>query len=137
MKKSKKTITNELDLLIKRQTKGEAKTVENELSLVEKLESELKERKREAKLKMKEEEDKKIIEIARSIMKENDFKTPEELSKLPVGKDTKPALTAEQEEALKPLLQAGLEVIDQPNKYLDLNILKNQLTHLYQVFSGK
>lgn len=133
----KKTITDELDLLIKRQNKGEEKTIENELSLVEKLEAELKERKKEAKLKMKEEEDKKILEIARSIMKENDFKTPEELSKLPVGKHTKTALTAEQEEALKPLLQEGLEVMDQPTKFVDLNVLKKQLTHLYQAFQGK
>lgn len=133
----KKTITDELDLLIKRQNKGEEKTIENELSLVEKLEAELKERKKEAKLKMKEEEDKKILEIARAIMKENDFKTPEELSKLAVGKPTKTALTAGQEEALKPLLQAGGEVLDQPTKFVDLNVLKKQLTHLYQVFSGK
>lgn len=137
MKKSKKTITDELDLLIKRQTKGEEKTVENELTLVEKLEAELKEWKKEAKLKMKEEEDKRILEIARSIMKKNDLKTPEELSTLAVGKNTKTALTEAQEEALKPLLQAGREVLDQPTKFVDLNILKKQLSKLYQVFSEK
>lgn len=137
MKKAKKTITDELDLLIKRQSKGEEKTAENELSLVEKLEAELKERKKEARQKMKEEEDKQILKIARSIMKQKELKTPEELTDLLAGKSTGTSLTAEQEEALKPLLQSGKEVLDQPNKFLDLNVLKKQLSSLYQVFSEK
>ena len=134
MTKTKKTITDELDLFIKRQTKGEEKTAKNELSLVKKLEAELKERKKEAKLKMKEEEDSQILKIARSIMKENKLETPEELSTFVVGKNTETALTAEQKEALKPLLQAGREVIDQPTKFIDLNTIKKHLTNLYQVF---
>lgn len=137
MTKTKKTITDELDLFIKRQTKGEEKTAKNELSLVEKLEAELKERKKEAKLKMKEEEDSQILKIARSIMKENKLETPEELSTFVVGKNTETALTAEQKEALNPLLQEGLEVMDQPTKFVDLNILKKQLAHLYQAFQAK
>ena len=137
MIKTKKTITDELDLLIKRQSKGEEKTAENELSLVEKLEAELKERKKEARQKMKEEEDKQILKIARSIMKKKELKNPEELTDLLAGKSTGTSLTAEQEEALKPLLQSGKEIMDQPNKFLDLNVLKNQLSNLYQAFSGK
>ena len=137
MIKTKKTITDELDLLIKRQSKGEEKTAENELSLVEKLEAELKERKKEARQKMKEEEDKQILKIARSIMKQKELKNPEELTDLLAGKSTGTSLTAEQEEALKPLLQSGKEIMDQPNKFLDLNVLKNQLSNLYQAFSGK
>lgn len=137
MIKTKKTITDELDLLIKRQSKGEEKTAENELSLVEKLEAELKERKKEARQKMKEEEDKQILKIARSIMKKKELKNPEELTDLLAGKSTGTSLTAEQEEALKPLLQSGREIMDQPNKFLDLNVLKKQLTNLYQVFSEK
>lgn len=137
MIKTKKTITDELDLLIKRQSKGEEKTAENELSLVEKLEVELKERKKEARQKMKEEEDKQILKIARSIMKQKELKNPEELTDLLAGKSTGTSLTAEQEEALKPLLQSGKEIMDQPNKFLDLNVLKNQLSNLYQAFSGK
>lgn len=137
MIKAKKTITDELDLLIKRQSKGEEKTAENELSLVEKLEAELKERKKEARQKMKEEEDKQILKIARSIMKQKELKNPEELTDLLAGKSTGTSLTAEQEEALKPLLQSGKEIMDQPNKFLDLNVLKNQLSNLYQAFSGK
>lgn len=137
MIKTKKTITDELDLLIKRQSKGEEKTAENELSLVEKLEAELKERKKEARQKMKEEEDKQILKIARFIMKQKELKNPEELTDLLAGKSTGTSLTAEQEEALKPLLQSGKEIMDQPNKFLDLNVLKNQLSNLYQVFSEK
>lgn len=137
MIKTKKTITDELDLLIKRQSKGEEKTAENELSLVEKLEAELKERKKEARQKMKEEEDKQILKIARSIMTQKELKNPEELTDLLAGKSTGTSLTAEQEEALKPLLQSGREIMDQPNKFLDLNVLKKQLTNLYQVFSEK
>ena len=137
MTKAKKTITDELDLLIKRQSKGEEKTAENELSLMEKLEAELKERKKEARQKMKEEEDKQILKIARSIMKQKELKNPEELTELLAGKSTGTTLTAEQGEALKPLLQSGREIMDQPNKFLDLNVLKKQLTNLYQVFSEK
>lgn len=137
MKKAKKTITDELDLLIKRQSIGEEKTAENELSLVEKLEAELKERKKEARQKLKEEEDKKILKAARSIMKQKELKTPEELTDLLAGTSTGTSLTAEQGEALKPLLQSGKEIMDQPNKFLDLNVLKNQLSNLYQAFSEK
>lgn len=136
MIKTKKTITDELDLLIKRQSKGEEKTAENELSLVEKLEAELKERKKEARQKMKEEEDKQILKIARFIMKQKELKNPEELTDLLAGKSTGTSLTAEQEEALKPLLQSGKEIMDQPNKFLDLNVLKISYPTCIRRFQG-
>ena len=129
----KKTITDELDLLIKRQTKGEEKNLEIELSLVDKLEAELKERKKKARLKMKEEEDKKILKIAKKFMKDNGLKNSEELSTLTKNR----LLNEEEQEALEPLLQDGKEVIDQPNKYLDIVLTKQKLSHLYQVFSGE
>ena len=127
----KKTITNELDLLIRRQSKGKKKTVANELSIVEKLEEELKERKRESKRKMKEEEDKQTLKNARLLMKKLDIKNPQELESLTLH----PALTQEQQEALNPLLHVGKEIMDQPNKFIDLNILKKQISLLYQSFS--
>lgn len=133
MKKTKKSITDELDLLIKRQTNGSGNNLESELSLVEKLEAELKERKREAKLKLKEEEDKKLVLIARSLMKKNGFKNPEELATL----TRNGSLTEEQQDVLNGLLQDGKEVIHQPTKFLDINATKTKLTHLYRVFSDK
>ncbi|MER2132401.1 MAG: hypothetical protein ABS896_08280 [Carnobacterium inhibens] len=133
MKKTKKSITDELDLLIKRQTNGSGNNLESELSLVEKLEAELKERKREAKVKLKEEEDKKLVVIARSLMKKNGFKNPEELVNLTSNR----SLTEEQQEVLNGLLQDGKEVINQPTKFLDINATKTKLTHLYRAFSDK
>ncbi|MER2009242.1 MAG: hypothetical protein ABS939_17470 [Psychrobacillus sp.] len=133
MKKTKKSITDELDLLIKRQTNGSGNNLESELSLVEKLEAELKERKREAKVKLKEEEDKKLVVIARSLMKKNGFKNPEELATL----TRNGSLTEEQQDVLNGLLQDGKEVIHQPTKFLDINATKTKLTHLYRAFSDK
>lgn len=133
VKKTKKSITDELDLLIKRQTNGSGNNLESELSLVEKLEAELKERKREAKVKLKEEEDKKLVVIARSLMKKNGFKNPEELATL----TRNGSLTEEQQDVLNGLLQDGKEVIHQPTKFLDINATKTKLTHLYRVFSDK
>lgn len=133
MKKTKKSITDELDLLIKRQTNGSGNNLESELSLVEKLEAELKERKREAKVKLKEEEDKKLVLIARSLMKKNGFKNPEELATL----TRNGSLTEEQQDVLNGLLQDGKEVIHQPTRFLDINATKTKLTHLYRVFSDK
>lgn len=133
VKKTKKSITDELDLLIKRQTNGSGNNLESELSLVEKLEAELKERKREAKVKLKEEEDKKLVVIARSLMKKNGFKNPEELATL----TRNGSLTEEQQDVLNGLLQDGKEVIHQPTRFLDINATKTKLTHLYRVFSDK
>lgn len=126
----KKTITDELDLLIKRQTKGEEKNLEIELSLVDKLEAELKERKKKARLKMKEEEDKKILKIAKNFMKEHGLRTSEEFSNITKNR----LLNEEQQEALEPLLQDGKEVINNPNKFLDINLVKKKLSNLYQIF---
>ena len=70
-------------------------------------------------------------------MKQKELKNSEELTDLLAGKSTGTTLTAEQGAALKPLLQSGKEIMDQPNKFLDLNVLKNQLSSLYQAFSGK
>ena len=132
MTKTKKTITDELDLLIKRQTKGE-QNPEIELSLVDKLEAELKERKKKAKLKLKEEEDKKILAIAKTLMKENGLKKPEELSALA----EKRGLNEEQQNALDSLLQEGREISKQPNKFLDLTSTRQKLSRLYQAFSAE
>ena len=129
----KKTITDELDLLIKRQTKGKENILEMELSLVDKLEAELKERKKKARLKMKEEEDKKILKIVKIFMKENGLKSSEEFSIITKSR----LLNEEQLEALEPLLQDGKEVINNPNKFLDINLTKQKLSHLYQHFSGE
>lgn len=129
----KKTITDELDLLIKRQTKGKENILETELSLVDKLEAELKERKKKARLKMKEEEDKKILKIAKSFMKENGLKSSEEFSSITKSK----LLNEKQQSALQPLLQDGKTFTDQPNKYLDIDLTKEKLSYLYQAYSGE
>lgn len=131
----KKTITDELDLLIKRQTKGEEKNLEIELSLVDKLEAELKERKKKARLKMKEEEDKKILKIAHLLMKRYDLKKPEELEALIRETAMGKSLSQKQEEALKPLIEEGKQVVEYPSKFIDINSTKQKLKLLYQVFS--
>lgn len=136
-KKAKKTVSKELDLLIKRQTKGEEKTLKNELTLVEKLEAELKKRKKEAKQKLKGEEEKKIIQFGRSLMEEHGLEEPEQLHELVIGKQEETnskKFSEQQNEALQKLITYGRELTNQPNKFIDINAVKHDLAYLHEVF---